>query len=270
MNCASDRLTESPMMCLTDKDVPMRNVLWVVLLIAVGCARADAQTPAAPNAAALSQSSNIDQILDVLDARGKNLNDFTAKVSKTDTDSNTGDELKLSGTIKMQRLPGDDARLRVIFDRKQRNDKPPTGDRQEYLLAKGMLTDRDYGQKVEVQRQVLKPGQKMNLLKLGEGPFPLPLGQDKADVHRMFEVKKIDPGKDDPPGTIHAQLKPRPGTQFEPKFATIDFWVDPATQMPVKIVTEDPNGTTTITTELKEIAVNTGLKDDDVKLDPID
>ena len=250
----------------------MRNVLvtWVMLLIAMGCARADAQAPAASNAVPLSPSSDIDQILDALDARGKNLNDFTAKVSKTDTDSNTGDELKLSGTIRMQRLPGDDARLRVLFDRKQRNDKAPTADKQEYLLAKGMLIDRDYGQKIEIARQVLKPGQKMNLLKLGEGPFPLPLGQDKADVHKMFDVKKIDPGKDDPPGMIHAQLKPKPDTQFAPKFATIDFWVDPATQMPVKIVTEDPNGTTTITTELKEIAVNTGLKDDDFKLERID
>ena len=30
---------------------------------------------------------------------------------------------------------------------------------------------------------MLKPGEKLNLLKLGEGPFPLPIGQKKEDVY---------------------------------------------------------------------------------------
>src|SRR6185503_20430076 len=114
-------------------------------------------------------------------------------------------------------------------------------------------------------------GQKMNLLKLGEGPFPLPLGQDKADVHKMFEVsKQSSGGKDDPPGTIHARLTPKPGTQFEQKFGTIDVWIDPHSRMPVKIETVDPNGVATRTTELKNIRVNTKLTAEDFKLPPID
>jgi outer membrane lipoprotein-sorting protein len=138
------------------------------------------------------------------------------------------------------------------------------------MLSKGWLIDRDYPDHREIRRQVLRPGQKMNLLKLGEGPFPLPLGQDKGDVHKMFEVSKLPAGKDDPPGTIHARLTPKPGTQFEPKFKTIDVWVDPASRMPVKIETIDPNAVATRTTELKNIHVNTKLTDEDFKLTPID
>src|SRR5688500_774170 len=96
---------------------------WITLSIAGGCAQAQTSPQAAPPAphagpaasppaAAPAPSGNVDAILDALDERGKTLNDFTANVLITDTDAQTGEESKLSGWIWMQRLPGDDARLR--------------------------------------------------------------------------------------------------------------------------------------------------------------
>src|SRR6185295_10789202 len=111
-----------------------------------------------------------------------------------------------------------DSRLRIIFDQKFFGEKQQPNSKVEYMLDKGWLTDRDYKRKIEIQRQVLKPGQKVNLLKLGEGPFPLPIGQPKEEVLKMFEVKKIDANKDDPPDTVHVQLSPREGTRFAKKF----------------------------------------------------
>ena len=264
----------------------MRKIFgrWVIVAICAGCASAQQQPqqqPAPPSSpapsasaataagGALNTDSPVDDILDALDRRGKELNDFTAVVTLADTDTALGNETKLTGKIWMQRLGADDARLRVSFDRKEVNDKV-TAERQEYTLAGGMLTERNYTDTKEIRRQVLKPGQKMNLLKLGEGPFPLPLGQDKADVHKMFDVKKFPPAGDDPAGTIHAQLVPKKGSQFEDRFSTIDFWVDPQSRMPVRIVTQDPNGTTQRTTELKEVKVNANLTEKDFQLEPID
>jgi outer membrane lipoprotein-sorting protein len=86
----------------------------------------------------------------------------------------------------------------------------------------------------------------------------------------MFEVKKLPPATDDPGGTVHVQLIPKEGTDFKSRFSTIDFWIDPASVMPVRIVTQDPNGTTTRTTELKDIKVNTGLGDKDFQMPPVD
>ena len=189
----------------------------MVLGLAAGCAQAQtsaagAQPPvSAPATAAVpapaggtSSPADVDRILDALDDRGKTLKDFTATVELTDRDIAQGNESLVSGKMWMQRLPGDDARLRVSFDRKVANDKPMKI-HQEYVLSEGTLTDRSYDDSKETRYQVLKPGQKMNLLKLGEGPFPLPLGQDKADVHKAFEVAKITPAKDDPPGTVPVQ-----------------------------------------------------------------
>src|SRR6476659_874407 len=129
----------------------------IILLFAFGCAHGETPT----SNVAISPASEIDQILDALDVRGKSMKDFTANVTLADTDSATGTDSKLSGKILMQRLAADDARLRVFFDRKDANGKA-SEEKQEYMLAKGTLIDRDYQKKLEVQRQVLKPGQKMD------------------------------------------------------------------------------------------------------------
>jgi hypothetical protein len=281
----------------------MRKILgsWLILGICAGCASAQQQqqqqpspaanpapanapasaagtpagapaspAPASPAAAGtFTPESPVDDILDALDQRGDTLNDFAATVTLADTDTALGNETKLTGRMWMQRVGPDDARLRVSFDRREANDRA-TNERQEFMLAGGLLTERNYTNSTEVRRQVLQPGQKMNLLKLGEGPFPLPLGQAKADVHKMFDVKKFPPAADDPAGTAHVQLVPKKGSQFEDRFATIDFWVDPQSRMPVRIVTQDPNGTTQRTTELKDVKVNANLTDKDFQLERID
>lgn len=249
----------------------MKRILGglIVLSIAAGCASAQTAPPPAnpPASAPAASSADVDPILDALDQRGKTLSDFTADVTMTTTDVGNGTEDTVSGKMWMQRLSGDDARLRVSFDRKVSNNTP-SKTHQEYVLAGGTLTDRNYETSKENRYQVLKPGQKMNLLKLGEGPFPLPLGQDKADVHKMFDVKKLTP--DDGPTDTHVQLIPKPGTRFADRFATIDFWVDMKSRFPVKIKTTDPNQTTTRTTELSNIQINTNLKDSDFTLEKID
>jgi outer membrane lipoprotein-sorting protein len=126
-----------------------------------------------------------------------------------------------------------------------------------------MLVERDYNKKKETRTQVLKPGEKLDLFKLGVGPFPLPLGQKKEDVLNLFGVVKIAPDKTDPPGTVHLQLTPKKGTSFAKDFLTIDIWVDCATTMPRRIQTVDINNTSTRTTDLTNVKINAGVSDKD-------
>ncbi|MCY2953254.1 MAG: hypothetical protein NTU53_14935 [Planctomycetota bacterium] len=227
------------------------------VLLLLGCSCAVAQSPAP---APLSASSPLDQILDALDARGRNLNDFFADVSLSQSDTLGSGVSTLSGKVFYQSKPDADARMRVAFDTRKVGAKIDKDSRLEYLLDKGWLVEQDYKHKVQVDRQVLKPGQKINLLKLGEGPFPLPIGQSRADVLKMFDVKKIELAKDDPADTVHVQLNPKPGTQFERKFKSIDVWVDLKTNFPCRIETLDRNQTEVRTTDLSNIQVNHGLE----------
>jgi hypothetical protein len=244
-----------------------RPTVLITLFALAGCAMAarqsppDAKAPADPPAPAktqeqggvLSPRSTVDEILDALDARGRNLKAFAADVSLTEGDATLATEVTRTGRAVFQDQGEGRARLRVTFDERD-NGKRVFAEKIEYLLEGGWLTDRDYKRKIEVRRQVLRPGQKLDLLKLGEGPFPLPIGQKKEAVHEQFGVEKIAPAKDDPAGTLRVRLTPKPGGQFARKFDEIDVWVDAKTHMPARIDTVQ--GETVRTTVLRNFTAN--------------
>jgi hypothetical protein len=265
---------------------------FVVTVMITGCALAaekpaatPAQQPQAKSAPAASAGANapltadasVDQVLDALDAVGRNLKSFTADVTMKEEDVTLANESTRRGKVLFQErpdaqqgAPGGGTRLRVIFDKRE-TAKRSFDERVEYLLQDGWLTDRTYDPKrIEVKRQVLRPGEKINLLKLGEGPFPLPIGQKKEAVHEQFDVKKLPAAKDDPPGTVHVQLAPKPGTRFAKKFDAIDVFVDAKSHLPVRIDTAQ--GETVRTTELKNFTINPTppLTDADFALPKID
>jgi outer membrane lipoprotein-sorting protein len=254
-----------------------RIPLLLIALLSLPIATATSQqpppliNPVGTNAASdapLTPDASLDTILDALDARGKTLKDFSADVRLTSTDPVSLSSDASVGQVWYQRPDDGNARVRVSFT--QRTVGKTTRDEHvDFVLNKGWLTDRNYPKKLEVQRQVLRPGQQLNLLKLGEGPFPLPIGQAKADVYKEFDVKKIPPTKSDPPGTVHVLLTPKPGTALARKFKTIDVWADLKLKMPVRIETLDVNETDDRTTDLTNLKLNPGLKDPDFTLPPI-
>jgi hypothetical protein len=263
------------------------KIVTAMLLLAMGCAAGNAQgqqgapvsepppvKPAAPTPPAASANepnpiadASVDQVLDALDRRGDSMKDFTADLRLQEDDEQTGNSIVRTGRVLFQKLPNDDARMRLTLDKKEVKGKT-IDDKLEYVFSGGWLIDRDYGRMINKRRQVVRPGEKINLLKLGESPFPLPLGQDKKDVHQMFDVKKVPPAKDDPAGSDHLELKPKKGTKFEKKVDAVDFWVDQKSEMPVRIRTTE--GPETRTWDLSNIKVNPGLKDQDFELPPVD
>jgi outer membrane lipoprotein-sorting protein len=217
----------------------------------------------------LSAESTVVEILDALDARGKDLKDFSAQVSLATTDDSTGDSSSTSGKVIYQSKGNGDARIIVSFDKWITATNLMQKINHRYVLDNGVLDDRDYTENRETINHVLKPGEKLDLFKLGEGPFPLPLGQDKADVLTQFAAVKIAPESGDPAQTVHLQLTPKAGSQFAGNYKTIDIWVDMTTGMPRRIQTDDVNQTTTRTTDLTNVKVNSGVTDKDFILPPM-
>lgn len=216
----------------------------------------------------LSAASSADEVLLALQKRGDGLKDFEAEVSLAETDDATGDNRTRTGKVWFHQNPGDpSATLRVLFDKWTDGDTVRP-ERIEYLLDGLWLIDRNYRKKSEVKRKVLRPGEKINLLKLGEGPFPLPIGQDPTEVKRQFNVSAL-PAEGDKPGV---SLVPIAGTRLATKFARIDVWVDTRTNFPSKIVTVTPSGSSSRTTTLTGLRVNPegGLAPNSFTLPPID
>lgn len=213
----------------------------------------------------------LDALLDQLDTRGQTLESFTATVKLLEFDDNLQLGTTREGKVWYQRLADGGARIRVSFV--NRIDEQKNTSRVEpidYVLDGGWLIERNTNKKIQIRRQVLRPGEKINLLKLGEGPFPLPIGQKKEEVKKQFEATLIKPEKTDPAGTQHLLLKPAEGSAFKRKFSAIDVWVDSQTQMPAKIVTLDSKATVSRTTELKDLKVNPKLTNEDFALPKVD
>jgi outer membrane lipoprotein-sorting protein len=269
------------------------RIITTLMFVGFACSCAQAQVrPSAPTPAkdggpvtreannnvpdAISANASIDQILDALHDVGQGLKDFSADVTMKEADEGTQLSSTRTGKVWYQ-LKGDgDPRMRVTFDKVVEGDLA-RDEKIEYKLDGGWLVDRNYRKKLEVNRQVLRPGEKINLLKLGEGPFPLPIGQDKQDVHKLFDITQPDEksgGADaapPPPNSVHLQLKPKSGSQFAKKFTTIDVWVDRASRMPVRIDTrEAADEQKSKSTELSDVHVNAGLTDDAFTLPKID
>jgi outer membrane lipoprotein-sorting protein len=232
-------------------------LLWIV-----PCGYAQPLVNPAGAVAAPAPDPAVNDLLVALQRRGEDLQDFTADVSLTETDQ-LGAEKKDVGRFWFQRKPGGDARIRVSFDRKILSGHT-LKQRHEYVLDNGKLIEQNYDNKTQITRRVLKPGQKFDPLKLGEGPFPLPIGQEPAEVLKNFEVTLKPLTKDDPPNTTHASLKPRKGTRLERKFESIDVFVDPKTHFPSRVETVDHG--TVRTADLSNIKINQGLKDADFQL----
>jgi hypothetical protein len=249
----------------------MRIAAWTLVLMLSSLALAQPVPLINPVAvgAKLGPDTSVDDVLQALEARGKGLKDFTASVSHEKMDALTGDAETLKGRFWLQYVAPGDARIRVVFDSRTLGTRRTPNYKHEYLLEKGQLIERDYQQKLEQIQQVLKPGEKMDPLKLGEGPFPLPVGQDPREVKRLFDVTKPPARKDDPADTVHIQLTSKPNTQFYRKFKTIDAWVDAKTNFPTQIRTVDPNESEIRTTMLSDVKVNPGLGDKDFTLDKV-
>jgi hypothetical protein len=247
----------------------MRTLLAILCLVSwsVPCASAQPPlvNPTGPAAAAGAADPAVNDLLLALQRRGQDLQDFTADVSLTETDAVLGAEKKDVGRVWYQRKPNGDSRIHVGFDRKILSGRT-LKQRHEWVLDNGKLVDQSFDNKTQVTRRVLKPGQKLDPLKLGEGPFPLPIGQDPAEVLRNFDVTLKPLTKDEPPGTTHATLKPRKGTRFEKKFVSIEVFVDQQSHFPTRIETADRDGATVRTADLSNIRINQGLKDSDFQL----
>lgn len=225
----------------------MLKIKWAVLALSV---------------VTTSAWANVDATLDVLHQAGGKVQSLGADVEMTSINMGTGTETLDRGTIVMQRLPDGDTRAKITFTEHAVDFKLKKL-RREFLLDGGKLIEQNEETKKQVTRQVRRPGEKVDLFKLGEGPFPMPIGQSKESVHEQFDVT---PGE----GDNVVKLVPKKGTPLESKFKHIIVTVDTSKGIPTTIQTLDATGEDKKTVVLKNVRLNEAVKDDEFKLPNVD
>jgi outer membrane lipoprotein-sorting protein len=165
------------------------------------------------------------------------------------------------------------AKFKVHFDRKI------VGTRKRDLNEEHLFDGRWYVElqsrtKTVTRREIRREGESSNPYKLGEGAFPLPFGQKKADILAEFDVKLVPAKKRDPADTDHLRLTPRPDTETGRTYKTLDFWIARSGEhagLPVKVMAGKKDGTgavnSYITITFSDVELNTGFAHNVFKID---
>lgn len=206
-----------------------------------------ADEPADPDNIALDDLE-LDALLDQLERSADDLESFTARITyrKYDallgrTESRTGNVIYLAEPV-----PGTDVAIRrfaLLFDALVVGSRR-TERTKHYVFDGRWLAEIDEKNQQFQMREIVPPGRVLDPLKLGEGPFPLPIGQAKREVLKRFIVDWAD----EPTGllgglenVVAISLLPRSGTEEARQFTRVEVYYDRDTMLPVGVDSIESN-----------------------------
>jgi hypothetical protein len=167
-----------------------------------------------------------------------------------------------TGEVIYQTKPGGSKRFAILLERLIVRNRA-RAHRKHYVFDGSWLVEIDHESKIFIKRQVVPPDQQFDPLKLGEGPFPLPVGQPAEEVRARFNVRRLHEPQDETLAERLADrdvdgllLKPKPGTPQADEFEQAEIFYDRESLLPVGVSVTEANGDrkTVILTNLRRDA----------------
>lgn len=241
----------------------------LLLMLVIGCQSAQpvappVATPAATPSAPPTREVDVERVLDQLEAQGQTLKDFTAAATMEKFEALTDEREIRRGRVVVVGPAGATREIAIIFDETIDSTGRGSTDSRRFIFSAGWLSEFDVERKQVIRRQLARTGEAFDPLRVGEGAFPVPLGQPKADVLREFTVtsaalptapffKSLQSSD-----LIALRLVPRAGTAMARDHAAIVMVFEPATLAPKAVEVEALNGDRTRVL-LREGKLNAGL-----------
>jgi len=210
-------------------------------------------TTSAPAEALSAETMNI---LRELEAAGDKYRTIRADLDYEVVNLTLGDSEKRTGWVAYSK--GDDktpTRFRVSFEKCKLSAGAEFKDQVDYAFDGQWLTVAKHKIKNITLYQLAAEGQKVEPLRIGKGPFPLPFGQKAADMVKYFIPTTRPPVESDPNGTIYLRLVTRPQYAEELPVTRMEMWIDAKTYLPVRLKSRDKNKAVTTVT-FKDITTN--------------
>ncbi|MCH8270997.1 MAG: hypothetical protein IH985_07275 [Planctomycetes bacterium] len=183
----------------------LRPLASLVVLSLAGSLLASAQPPTDDE----PEFASADELLDALETADADLSFLTAEISYTKTSQFLGDRQVRLGDMQFVRQLLESVPTRRTFG--VRFEKFFIGNIAEdevkiYIFDGHWFVEKLPGQKLIIKREVVRPGEMADPLRIGEGPFPIPIGQKKADILERFEAELLvhDDGLTLDPNEEHA------------------------------------------------------------------
>jgi len=181
-------------------------------------------------------------ILDRQEKAGENYATLRTDVEYEVVNRMTGETEKRTGWVAYQKETKDQpTKFRVHFDTLRLENGPKTRNVVDYIFDGRFVTKDQYKTKTRTCWQVAAEGQRVEALKIGKGPFPVPFGQKTSDVLAHLHAVTRAPEASDPAGTDYLKLTPLVGKEKDVNFLRLEMWIDRKTNLPAKIITRDEN-----------------------------
>lgn len=224
------------------------------------------QPPAPVASAPAGAVPQVDQILDRLEKKGDQVRDIQSRITFSKIDPVLEDKQIFYGILRFKE-DKPNPRFFIRFDKFTQEGM--TRDVKEWHVFDGQwYIEAREKTKTIVKRQVVRPGETVNVFRLGQGPFPLPFGQKKADIEKHFSVKLIEPQATDPANSFHVECTPKPSSDMEKRYGKIDFYIDKAMDLPVRVRTTEKGENVQVIADFPalSIEVNKGLVGSELNL----
>ena len=167
-------------------------VVALVLAASALVSAQDAQPPATDE----PEFANAEELLDALETADADLSFLSAQIRYTKTGQFLGEREVRLGVMQFVRQLLESVPTRRMFG--VRFDKHFIGNMADdevkiYIFDGHWFVEKLPGEKLIIKREVVRPGEMADPLRIGEGPFPIPIGQKKADILERFEAELLDP-----------------------------------------------------------------------------
>ncbi|VAX40011.1 hypothetical protein MNBD_PLANCTO03-1330 [hydrothermal vent metagenome] len=147
-----------------------------------------------------TEIATADDLLRALETAGQDTRLLSATIRYVKEFAIQGDTQRRDGRLVFASDPGLDGqpptrRFGITFDRYEVGGRVEDRDLdylEQYIFDGEWLAEIRPLEKQFVRRQVVPPGQKWDPLRLGEGPFPIPIQQKREEILSRFEAELLD------------------------------------------------------------------------------
>lgn len=178
-------------------------------------------------------------LLDALEASGEELGTLATGIQYTREFAIQGDTQTRRGRLYLDNDTGDEdgrRRFAILFEELVVGERR-TEEQQHYIFDGMWVVEKTPAEKQFTKRQVARPGEDFDPLRIGEGPFPIPIGQPAADILERFDAELIEPADglaDDvlrryaeAQKLLQLRLIPKAGSRQAEDFDEVRIWFDP-------------------------------------------
>lgn len=235
-----------------------RQVALALLLIGSICAAQaqDTQPTSSPHtnattkpvaaASAPAADQAVMKILNDLELSGQRYTTIRTDVRMKVVDRLTADSEERTGWIAYHKpSKSKQSKFRIHFETRKLGNGPVTREKEDWAFDGHWLTNTKHRIKDMVRYQVVPEGESAEPMRLGKGPFLLPFGQKTADVLKYYTATTRPLRQTEPEGTTYLKLTTRRERYKEVELISAEMWIDPKTNIPVKLVTRDKKKKTT-------------------------